>query len=62
MRLRRRNKRKTTTRRAAVHWHLSGMADTGNIIVAEKSDEITLIMNGAKWFSVVNSGGKWFKM
>jgi hypothetical protein len=34
--------RKTTNRRAAVHWHLSEMADTGNIIGAEKSDEITL--------------------
>ena len=42
MKLRRRSKSKTTHRRAAAHWHLTEIANTGNIIGAGKSDEITL--------------------
>jgi hypothetical protein len=42
MRLRRRSKRTTTTRRAPAHWQVTEIADTGNIINAGKSDEITL--------------------
>jgi hypothetical protein len=42
MRLRRRSKNKRTTRRAASHWHLTEIANTGNISGAAKSDEIAL--------------------